>query len=87
MGLNEKMLPLGKTRQERTGDYLYTMEVVGYNEKLKCNVWAVKSKKYSPPARVNTYQLVESIKEDEEWEHARNMAKRIQTSAMPQNQT
>lgn len=38
MALNEKMLPLGKTKQMRTGDYLYTMEVVGWNEKLKCNV-------------------------------------------------
>lgn len=77
MALNEKMLPLGKTRQERTGDWLYTMEVVGWNEKLKCNVWAEKSKKYSPASRINTYQLVEAMKESEDWEHARNMAKRI----------
>ena len=77
MALNEKMLPLGKTKQMRTGDYLYTMEVVGWNEKLKCNVWAEKSKKYSPVHRVNTYQLVEAIKESEDWEYAKSMAKRI----------
>lgn len=77
MALNEKMLPLGKTRQERTGDWLYTMEVIGWNEKLKCNVWAEKSKKYSPASCINTYQLVEAMKESEDWEHVRNMAKRI----------
>lgn len=77
MALNEKMLPLGKTKQERTGDFLFTWEVVGWNEKLKCNVWAEKSKKFSPAQRVNTYQLIEAIKESEDWEHARNLAKRL----------
>lgn len=77
MALNEKMLPLGKTKQERTGDFLFTWEVVGWNEKLKFNVWAEKSKKFSPAQRVNTYQLIEAIKESEDWEHARNLAKRL----------
>ena len=35
MALDEKMLPIGKTRTERTGDYLYTMEVVGWKERLR----------------------------------------------------
>ena len=77
MGLNERMLPLGKTKTVRTGDWLYTLEVVDWNDKSKCNVWAEKSKRYSHAQSINTYQLVESMKENEEWEHARMMAKRI----------
>lgn len=77
MGLNERMLPLGKTKTVRTGDWLYTLEVVDWNDKSKCNVWAEKSKRYSPAQSINTYQLVGAIKENEEWEHARMMAKRI----------
>ena len=77
MGLNERMLPIGKTKTERTGDWLYTMEVVGWNDKAKCNVWAEKSKRYSPAHSINTYQLVEAMKENDEWNHAVNMAKRI----------
>lgn len=77
MPLNERMLPLGKTKTERTGDWLYTWEVVGWNDRSKCNVWAEKSKRYSPAQRINTYQLVEAMKKNDEWEHARRMAKRI----------
>lgn len=77
MALNERMLPLGKTRQVRTGEWLYTLEVVGWNDRLKCNVWQEKSRRYSPAQRINTYQLVESMKESEDWEYTRNMAKRI----------
>lgn len=32
MGLNERMLPIGKTKTDRTGDWLYTWEVVGWND-------------------------------------------------------
>ena len=78
MGLNERMLPIGKTKTERTGDWLYTWEVVGWNDKAKCNVWAERSKRYSPAQSINTYQLVEAIKENIEYEHARMMAKRIE---------
>lgn len=77
MGLNEKMLPLGKKRKERTGDYIYTLEVVGWNERLKCNVWAEVSKSYSPAERINAYELVESMKRSEEWDHAWTLARRI----------
>ena len=77
MPLNERMLPLGKTKTVRTGDWLYTLEVVDWNDKSKCNVWAEKSKRYSPAQHINTYQLVEAMKENEEWEHARMTAKRI----------
>lgn len=77
MALNERMLPLGKTRQVRTGEWLYTFEVVGWNDRLKCNVWQEKSRRYSPAQRINTYQLVEAMKESEDWEYTRNMAKRI----------
>ncbi len=77
MPLNERMLPLGKTKTVRTGDWLYTLEVVDWNDKSKCNVWQEKSKRYSPAQSINTYQLVEAMKENDEWEHARRMAKRI----------
>ena len=77
MGLNERMLPIGKTKTERTGDWLYTWEVVGWNDKAKCNIWAEKSKRYSPAHGINTYQLVEAMKENDEWNHAVSMAKRI----------
>ena len=78
MPLNERMLPLGKTKTVRTGDWLYTLEVVDWNDKAKCNVWAEKSKRYSPAKSINTYQLVEAMKGNDDWEHARMMAKRIE---------
>lgn len=77
MPLNERMLPLGKTKTVRTGDWLYTLEVVDWNDKSKCNVWAEKSKRYSPAQSINTNQLVGAMKENDEWEHTRMTAKRI----------
>lgn len=71
----EKMLPLGKTMTQRTGDWIYTLEVVGY--KNKHNVWAEKSKKYSPAQHVRTNDLVHAMKESDDWDHAMNLAKRI----------
>ena len=45
---NHTMLPLGTTSKNRQGDYIITYEVVGWNDKAKCNQWAEKSKRYSP---------------------------------------
>ena len=56
------------------------MEVVGWNDKSKCNVWAEKSKKYSPSRSINTYQLVESIKNAEDWDRVRSLAKKLSKS-------
>lgn len=77
MAMNEKMLPIGKIRTVRTGDYLYTLEVVGWNERSRCNVWAEKSKRYSPAERTVTYELMESMKSSEEYDHAWNLARKI----------
>ena len=77
MAMNEKMLPIGKTRTDRTGDYLCTWEVVGWNERLKCNMWAEKSKRYSPAERIVTYELVEAMKRSQEYDHAFNLARKI----------
>ena len=77
MALNERILPLGKTKTVRTGDWLYTLEVVGWNDRSKCYVWAEKSKRYSPAQSINTYQLAKAMKEGEDLEYARMMAKLI----------
>lgn len=77
MGLNEKMLPLGTTRRERTGDYIMTLEVVGWNDRARCNVWAEKARKYSPAQAVSTYQLTEAMRRSQDWERVRTMAKRV----------
>lgn len=54
MALNEKMLPIGKTKTERTGDYLYTMEVVGWNESEKSHITVDAD----PPMRAGSEPLV-----------------------------
>ncbi len=73
---NHSMLPIGTTNKRREGEYLITYEVVGWNDRAKCNVWAEKNRKYSPANSINTYQLVEAIKSSQEWECARIMAKK-----------
>ena len=77
MAMNETQLPLGKTKTVRTGDYLYTLEVVGWNEKLRCNVWAEKSKRFSPAPGINGYQLAKAMKASDDWDYTRRMAKRV----------
>ena len=37
-----EMKPLGYTINEQQGDWLVTYEVVGYNDRAKCNIWAEK---------------------------------------------
>ena len=71
------MLPLGATRKERTGDYVYTLEVVGYNDKSKKNVWAEKSKKYSPAPRINVGRFTEAWNNNEDWERAKRLGREI----------
>ena len=77
MGLNETQLPLGKTQTVRTGDYLYTLEVVGWNEKSRCNGWAEKSKRFSPAPGINGYQLAEAMKASDDFDYTKMMAKRV----------
>lgn len=77
MALNERMLPIGKKKTTRTGDYLYTWEVVGWNDKAKCNIWEEVSKRYSPATRINYARAVEMIEDSIEHEHALYMARNI----------
>ena len=48
MSINAPMKPLGYTHSLQQGDWLITYEVVGWNDRAKCNIWAEKKRKFNP---------------------------------------
>lgn len=42
------MLKIGTTRKERCGDYVRTLQVVGYNRQQTHEVWEVICEQYNP---------------------------------------
>ena len=40
--------PLGYSVKCQQGDWLVTFEVVGYNDRAQCNIWAEKHRKWNP---------------------------------------
>lgn len=42
------MLKIGTTRKERCGDYVRTLQVVGYNRQQTHEVWEVIREQYNP---------------------------------------
>ena len=42
------MKPIGFTVKQRQGDWMVIYEVIGYNERLACNVWQEKMRQWSP---------------------------------------
>ena len=70
-----EMKPLGYTINEQQGDWLVTYEVVGYNDRAKCNIWAEKKRKYSP--RPSISQAIEAIERDREWQQTKMLHRQI----------
>ena len=70
-----EMKPLGYTITEQQGDWLVTYEVVGYNDRAKCNIWAEKKRKYSP--RPSISQAIEAIDRDREWQQTKMLHRQI----------
>ena len=48
MDYNAPMKPIGYTHKEQQGDWLVTYEVIGWNDKIKCNLWAEKKRQFHP---------------------------------------
>ena len=69
------MKPIGATKKERHGDWVYTMEVVGYNEKIPCNIWAEKKREYDPHPYLR--DIIASIERDRDMEYTKNLRRRI----------
>lgn len=72
---NHTMLPLGTTSRDRQGDYIITYEVVGWNDKAKCNQWAEKSKRYSP-CSIDTASLYRYEDSKENYDRLKNIRQR-----------
>lgn len=71
----KQMKPLGYTITKQEGDWLVTYEVVGYNDRAKCNIWAEKKRKYSP--RPSISQVIEAIDRDREWQQTKMLHRQI----------
>ena len=75
MSINTPMKPLGTTHKVQQGDWLITFEVVGWNEKCKCNTWAEKKRQFSPPP---SYEWVlRSIEAEEQMRRTRALYQRL----------
>ena len=70
-----EMKPLGYTINEQQGDWLVTYEVVGWNDRAKCNIWAEKKRKYSP--RPSISKAIEAIDRDREWQQTKMLHRQI----------
>jgi hypothetical protein len=56
----KEMKPVGFTVKRREGDWMVTYEVVGYNERSGCNVWAEKKRQWSPrPSLVDAIAAID----------------------------
>lgn len=75
MSINTPMKPLGTTLKERQGDWLVTFEVVGCNEKCKCNTWAEKKRQFRP--RPSYEWVLRSIEAEEQMRRTRALHERL----------
>lgn len=49
----KQMKPIGYTVKTQQGDWLFTFEVIGWNEKNQCNVWQEKHRKWNPRPQIS----------------------------------
>lgn len=75
MSINTPMKPLGTTHKVQQGDWLVTFEVVGWNEKCKCNTWAEKNRKWHP--RPNYEWFERCFEEEELTRRSRSLRQRL----------
>ena len=69
-----EMKPLGYTINEQQGDWLVTYEVVGYNDRAKCNIWAEKKRKYNP--RPSIEAAIRGIEQEEQYQRTKLLHQR-----------
>ena len=74
-GFPNEMKPIGYSVKERQGDWIITWEVVGYNEKLRCNTWAEQKRSYSP--RPSLTEAMVAMDRDRDWQATRMLHKQI----------
>ena len=75
MSITAPMKPLGTTHKVQQGDWLVTFEVVGWNEKCKCNTWAEKKRQFSP--RPSYEWVLRSIEAEEQMQRTRALHQRL----------
>ena len=74
MSINAPMKPLGYTHSLQQGDWLITYEVVGWNERAKCNIWAEKKRKFSP--RPSIEAAIRGIEQEEQYQRTKLLHQR-----------
>ena len=65
MSINAPMKPVGYTHKLQQGDWLITYEVVGWNERAQCNIWAEKKRTFSPRPSIAAAIKEKLLKEDD----------------------
>lgn len=71
IGMNTPMKPVGFTHSLQQGDWLITYEVVGWNERAKCNIWAEKKRKFSP--RPSIEAAIRGIEQEEQYQRTKQL--------------
>ena len=74
MSINAPMKPLGYTHSLQQGDWLITYEVVGWNERAQCNIWAEKKRKFNP--RPSIEAAIRGIEQEEQYQRTKLLHQR-----------
>ena len=73
MSITAPMKPLGTTHKEQQGDWQVTYEVVGWNEKCKCNTWAEKKRQFHP--RPSIEAAMRGIEAEQQYQRTKELHK------------
>ena len=74
MSIDAPMKPLGYTHSLQQGDWLITYEVVGWNDRAKCNIWAEKKRKFNPCPSIEA--AIRGIEQEEQYQRTRLLHQR-----------
>ena len=74
MDYNAPMKPIGYTHKEQQGDWLVTYEVIGWNDKIKCNLWAEKKRQWKPRPTIEA--AIRGIEQEEQYQRTKLLHQR-----------
>lgn len=75
MDYNAPMKPIGYTHKEQQGDWLVTYEVIGWNDKIKCNLWVEKKRQWKPRPTIEA--AMRGIIAEEQYQRTKLLHQRI----------
>ena len=75
MDFPKEQKPIGYTVTRQEGDYKVAYEVVGWNEKSQCNVWAEKKRLWKP--RPTFSSTIDSMQREIDAQYIKTLRKRF----------